>query len=93
MNSLAELRRWEDDPDSEVDLLIFPQRDRYVASVHETGLASQCVKSPRHLSHTTHTMSAVEITLTTRVASCSTTPVSRRKELRKFWSFVNLGRG
>ena len=37
MNSLAELRHREDDPDSEVDLLIFQQRDRYVANVHETG--------------------------------------------------------
>ena len=35
MNSLALWHR-EDDPDSEVDLLIF-QRDRYVASVQETG--------------------------------------------------------
>ena len=26
----------EDDPDGEVDLLILQQRDRYVASVHET---------------------------------------------------------
>ena len=31
MNSLAELWHREDDPDSEVDLLIFQQRDRYVA--------------------------------------------------------------
>ena len=37
MNSLAELWHREDDPDSEVDLLIFQQHDRYVASVHETG--------------------------------------------------------
>ena len=34
MNSLAELWHREDDPDSEVDLLIF-QRVRYVASVQE----------------------------------------------------------
>ena len=37
MNSPAELWHWQDDPDGEVDLLIFQQRDRYVASVHETG--------------------------------------------------------
>ena len=37
MNSLAELWHRKDDPYSEVDLLIFQQRDRYVASVHETG--------------------------------------------------------
>ena len=37
MNSLAELWHREDDPDSEVDLLILQQRERYVASVHETG--------------------------------------------------------
>ena len=37
MSSFAELWHREDDPDSEVDLLIFQQRDRCVASVHETG--------------------------------------------------------
>ena len=37
MNSLTELWHREDDPDSEVDLLIFLQLDRCVASVHETG--------------------------------------------------------
>ena len=37
MNSHAELWHREDDPDGEVDLLIFQQRDRYVARVHETG--------------------------------------------------------
>ena len=37
MNSVAELWHREDDPDSEADLLIFQQRDRYVASVHENG--------------------------------------------------------
>ena len=37
MISLAELWRREDDLDNEVDLLIFQQRDRHVASVHETG--------------------------------------------------------
>ena len=37
MNSLAEWWRDNSDPDSETDLLIFQQRDRYVASVHETG--------------------------------------------------------
>ena len=37
MNSLAELWHKEDDPDGEVDLLILQQRDRCVASVHETA--------------------------------------------------------
>ena len=37
MNSLAELWHREYDPNCEVDLFIFQQRDRYVASVHETG--------------------------------------------------------
>ena len=37
MNSLAELWRENDDPDGEIGLLICQQRDRYVASVHETG--------------------------------------------------------
>ena len=33
----CEIVHREDDPESEVDLLLFQQRDRYVASVHETG--------------------------------------------------------
>ena len=37
MNSLAELWHREDDPDGEVYLFILQQRDRYVASLHETG--------------------------------------------------------
>ena len=37
MNSLAKLWHRENDPDDEVDLLILQQRDRCVASVHETG--------------------------------------------------------
>ena len=49
-------------------------------------LACQCVKSPRHISHM---ISADGIASMTRVASCSTTPLSRRQELRKFLSFVN----
>ena len=54
------------------------------------AVTSLCVKSPRHLSHT---MSAFGITLTTRVASCSTTHLSRKQELRNFRSFVNLVSG
>ena len=37
MNLLANLWDQENDPDSEMDLLIFQQRDHYVASVHTTG--------------------------------------------------------
>ena len=37
MNSLSKLWEQENDPDSEIDLLIFEQRNHYVASVHETG--------------------------------------------------------
>ena len=37
MNSLAKLWDQENDRDSEIDLLIFEQRNHYVASVHETG--------------------------------------------------------
>ena len=59
------------------------------ASMRPT-VRSRCVKSPRHLSHT---MSADGITSTTRVASCSTTHLSRRQELVKFRSFVNLVSG
>ena len=47
MNSLAELWHREDDPDSEVDSLIFQQRDRYVASVHETGSDRPVCKEPK----------------------------------------------
>ena len=37
MHSFAKLWHREDDVDGEVDLLILQLRDRYVASVHETG--------------------------------------------------------
>ena len=47
MNSLSELWHREDDPDSEVDLLIFQQRDRYVASVHETGGDKPVCEEPK----------------------------------------------
>ena len=61
-----------------------------MASCMRPAVTSRCVKSPRHLSHT---MNAVRITLTTRVASCSTTHLSRGQELRKIRSFVNLVSG
>ena len=54
------------------------------------AVTSQCVKSPRHLSQK---MSSDGIASMTRVASCSTTQLSRRQELRKFRSFVNLVSG
>ena len=47
MNSLAELWHRDDDPHSEVDLLIFQQRDRYVASVHETGGEKRVCEEPK----------------------------------------------
>ena len=47
MNSLAELWYREDDPDKEVDLLFFQQRDRYVASVHETGCEKPACEEPK----------------------------------------------
>ena len=47
MNSLVELWHREDDPDSEVDLLILQQRDRYVASVHETGGDKPVCEQPK----------------------------------------------
>ena len=49
MNSLAELWHREDDPDGEVDLLIFQQRDRYVARVHETGGDKPVCEEPKTL--------------------------------------------
>ena len=69
---------------------IFQQRDRYFASVHETGTDKPVCGSPRHLSHA---MSVDGITSTTRVASCSTTPLSRRQDPRKCRSSVNLVSG
>ena len=47
MNSLADLWHREDDPDSEVELLIFQQRDRHVASVQETGGDKPVCKEPK----------------------------------------------
>ena len=47
MNSFAELWHREDDPHSEVDLLIFQQRDRYVSSVHETGGDNPVFEEPK----------------------------------------------
>ena len=61
-----------------------------IATLQACMKTSQCVKSPRHLSHT---MSADGITLTTRVASCSTTHLSRRQQLRKFLSSESLVTG
>ena len=49
MKSLAELWHREDDPGSEVDLLIFQQRDCYVASVHETGCDKPVCEEPKTL--------------------------------------------
>ena len=49
MNSLANLWVKENDPDSEVDLLIFQQRDRHVASVRETRTGKPVRKEPKTL--------------------------------------------
>ena len=46
-NSIAELWHREDDPDSEADLLIFQQRGRYVASVHETASDKPVCEEPK----------------------------------------------
>ena len=47
MNPLAKQWNQEDDPDGEVDLLIFQQRDRYIASVHETGADKPVCEEPK----------------------------------------------
>ena len=47
MNSLAALWHTEDDPDGEIDLLILQQRDRCVASVHETGAVKPVCEEPK----------------------------------------------
>ena len=49
MNSPAELWLKEDDPDGEIDLLILQQRDRYVASDHETGGDKPVCEEPKTL--------------------------------------------
>ena len=49
MNSLGELWHKEDDPDGEFDLLILQQRDRNVASVHETGADKPVCEEPKTL--------------------------------------------
>ena len=83
-NRIALKRKAENDPiDSEVE-------DSAVYSLAELWHREDDPETPRHLSHT---MNVVGITLTTRVASCSTTHLSRRQELRKFGSFVNFVSG
>ena len=47
MNSLAELWHREDDPDREVGLLIFQQRDRNYASVRGTGGDKPVCEEPK----------------------------------------------
>ena len=49
MNSLAELSHREDDLGSEVHLLLFKQRDRHVASVHETSGDKPVCEEPKTL--------------------------------------------
>ena len=46
-NSLAKLWHPENDPDDEVDLLIFQQRYCYAASVHETGGEKPVFEEPK----------------------------------------------
>ena len=50
MNSLSKLWDQENDPDSEIGLLIFEQRNHYVASVHETGTHKPVCEEPKTLS-------------------------------------------
>ena len=49
MNSLAELWHREHETDGEVDLLLLQQRDRNVASVHETGGDKPVCEEPKTL--------------------------------------------
>ena len=49
MNSFAELWHREHETDGEVDLLILQQRDRNVASVHETGGDKPVCEEPKTL--------------------------------------------
>ena len=88
MNSLAELWHREDDLDGEVDLLILQQRDRYVASVHETGgdKASGREEPKTPFPYDECGWDYIDDTSTT-------THLSRRQELRKFRSIVNLVSG
>ena len=90
MNSLAELWHNEDDQDGEVDLLILQQRDRYVASVREAGADKPVCEVPKipfpydecewdFIDDTSGKLLKIHL--------------SRRQELRTFWSFVNLVSG
>ena len=49
MNSFAELWHWEHQTDGEVDLLILQQRDRNLASVHETVVDKPVCEKPKTL--------------------------------------------
>ena len=77
----------EDDPDSEVDLLIFQQRDRNVASVHEIGADKPVCEEPKTpFPYDECGWNYIDDT-------SGTTHMSRRQELMKFRSSVNLVSG
>ena len=81
MNSLAKLWHRENDPDSEVDLLIL----QHVASVHETGGDKPVCEEPKTpLSHDESGWDCIDDT------SCLTTHLSRRREPKKFLSSESL---
>ena len=87
MNSLAELWHREDAPDGEVDWLIFQQRDRYVASVHEAGADKPVCEEPKiPCPYDECGWDFIDDTSGKLLKK----HLSRRRGLRKFWSFVNL---
>ena len=47
LDSLAEWWHEEDEPDDEIDLLLLQQRDRYLASVHQTGTDRPVCEEPK----------------------------------------------
>ena len=88
MNSLAESWHREDDPTVKLICSSFSSVIAALQACMRLAPTSQRVKSPGHCSRT---MSADGITSMTRVASCSTTPLSRRQEPRKSASSWNSG--
>ena len=86
MNSLAELWRENNDPTMRSTCSSVSSVINTFQACMRLARTSQCARSPRHLSHMT---SVDGVTSTTRLASCSTTLLSRERGLRTFRSLVS----
>ena len=87
MNSLAELRHENNDPDDEIDLLTCQQRDQYVASVHETGTDRPVCEEPK--TPFPHDECGRAYIDDTSGKLLKTTLLSRRRGQRRLRSFVS----